>query len=290
MDLIAWVNGEFVPLEEARVSILDRGFLYGDGLFETLYGRGGKIFRLDEHLDRLSAGAESLKIPLPVSKDKLQALAIETLCRNPLGEAIIKIQLTRGAGSPGLVFPKETQASLVIQARPHQKLPAEWLEQGVAACTANQAPPVIGLLDRQVKSCNYLLNILTQNQARETGFFEALYLDADNGLTEGTISNVFVVKDGCVRTPPVGKQVLNGITRRVILEICSAQSIECREERVSLDSALAADELFITNSGIGVLPVTRINYDVLATGSPGPVTRRLAEAYLKTVDGEVGSC
>ncbi len=290
MTLIAWVNGEFVPLQKARISVMDRGFMYGDGIFETLYARGNQIFRLEGHLNRLENSALDLHIPLPCPKNEIGDLIQETLSRNDLKEAMVRIQITRGEGPPGLLFPETARPSLVIQVRSFREVPPSLYNEGVPVCTVPASAIRISLLNQQAKSCNYLSNILMRNRAREAGCFEALFLDSQNRLTEGTTTNVFIVRDNRIKTPPTGEYVLNGITRRVVFEICAEQNFEIEEKPVTLPDALDADELFLTNSGVGVLPVNTIDQQKVGNGKPGNLTEELTRSYFKIVDSELGSC
>ncbi len=290
MSLIACVNGEFIELRKAQVPILDRGFLYGDGIFETLRARHNQVFRLRPHLQRLQSSAEELGIALPCSLTEIEKLIHQTLEKNNLNESVIRLQLTRGESEPGLLPASTETPTFVIVVRPFTPVSEKFYSDGVYICTFPDSASATSLGERRLKTTNYLVNIMLKKKAEEMKCFEAVALDSKGHLTEGTVSNIMLVKENAVTTPPIGKYVLDGITRRVVQEICKREKIDFREHDLSMQAARDADELFLTNTGIGVLPVSQLNGKPVGSGKPGGVTGQLSRLFLKLFDTELGSC
>lgn len=282
--LIVYLNGQFVPLEEARVSILDRGFCYGDGLFETLRAYGGKVFKLGWHLDRLEESAKSIYLELPESKESLTAIIHETINKNNLTNAVIRLTVTRGESLPGLTLDESLRPTLVVHARPFKPAPEVWYREGIKISLLARSAPKISNVDRQIKSLNYLSPIMSLKQARDQGAVEAVLLDESGRVCDGTTSNIFIVQQGTLQTPAVNEYVLAGITRKVVLELSHELGIVCEEKDLNREDIYQADEVFITNSGLEILPVTQIDEVTVGDGHPGLQTRKLHENYLKWVD------
>ena len=281
---IVYLNGQFVPLEDARVSILDRGFCYGDGLFETLRAYGGKVFKLGWHLDRLEQSAQSIYLELPESKETLTSVIYETLNKNNLTDAVIRLTVTRGESFPGLAIDESSHPTLVVHARPFKPVPEAWYREGIKISLRPRSAPKISGVERQIKSLNYLSPIMSLKQAGDQGAVEAVLLDDSGRVCDGTTSNIFIVRQEVLLTPAVNECVLAGITRKVILEISREMGIASEEKELNQEAVYQADEVFITNSGLEVLPVTKVDDVTVGDGRPGPLTRKLHENYLKWVD------
>ncbi|MBI5426680.1 MAG: aminotransferase class IV [Nitrospinae bacterium] len=281
---VVFLNGFYVGLEEARVSVLDRGFCYGDGLFETMRSYGGTIFRLGLHFDRLWRSAGLLNLPLPLTRMELASIVETTLKFNSCPEAYVRITLTRGESAPGLLVDDNASPTLVVFVKPFDPVPDEWRRDGVAVALFPSSACRTGGLAAQVKSCNYLSQIVLRNEARKRGSAEALLLDDGGHVTEGTTSNIFLVADGVLKTPPANQYVLPGITRQVVMEIARAMDLPCFEENLTLDDLRRADEVFLTNTGIEVLPVSRIDGVAVGDGKPGYWTRLLHREFVKNVE------
>ncbi|MBI4389519.1 MAG: aminotransferase class IV [Nitrospinae bacterium] len=281
---VVFLNGFYVGLEEARVSVLDRGFCYGDGLFETMRSYRGAIFRLELHLERLRRSAGLLDLPLPLTQNELVSIVETTLKLNACPEAYVRVTLTRGESAPGLLFDDNASPTLVVFVKPFDPVPDEWRRDGVPAVLFPSSACRTGGLPAQVKSCNYLSQIVLRNEARRKGATEGLLLDADGRVTEGTTSNIFLVEDGVLKTPPANQYVLPGITRQVVMEIAGALGIPCFEENLTADDLRRADEVFLTNTGIEILPVCRIDGAAVGDGKPGYWTRLLHREFLKNVE------
>lgn len=279
-----YLNDKFVPQEEAVVSVFDHGFLYGDGVYETLRAYRGRVFQLAEHLARLERSASRIQLHLPVSLERLTDLVRESLSRNQLQEAYLRITVSRGAGEIGLDPALCKSPTLVIIAKPFQPYPESLYADGVSVIVAKTRRNLPEALPPQVKSLNFLNNILAKMEAKAAGAHEALMLNHQGELTEGTTSNMFVVQRGRVRTPAVECGILNGITRGLVLQLASELGIPSEETRLTVDDLLRADECFLTNTTQEVLPVTRVNGTMIGNGRPGEITRRLHASFRACLD------
>lgn len=288
MTAIVYLNGTFIAEQEARVSIRDRGFTYGDALFETMRTYGGRVFRLDLHLDRLARSAGQIFLSVPESRERLSALINETLLKNNLQDAVVRLTLTRGEADPGLRI-ADNPPTLLIQVRPVTSPAEASYQDGVAiGLFPNTASRLAGL-EQQIKSANYLSEILVKKMADQRGLFEGILMDDQGRICDGTVSNIFLVTDeGVLRTPAVNAYVLAGTTRQVVLESALAGNRPVEETDLYEKDVLAASEVFLTNTGIQVLPVTEVNDRKIGAGQPGPVTLTLHRAYLNLIDAHVG--
>lgn len=287
MEPIVYLNGKFVALVDARVSILDRGFCYGDALFETLRAYAGTIFRLDSHLDRLERGAKSIFLELPEPRGKLEEILYLTLEKNKCPDAVIRLTVTRGEGQPGKLWQTDYSPALSVHVRPHTAPPEEWYRNGVPISLIPDSASKIGGLAGKIKSANYLSQILARKQADDRQSAEGIMINEHGEVCDGTISNIFLVKDGEVLTPAVNGYVLAGVTRQVVLELAAKAGTPASEKTVSPEEILNADEVFLTNTGWELLPVTRIDGNTVGSGQPGPLTRALRQEFRKSVEAEI---
>ncbi len=288
MEPIVYLNGKFVPESQARVSILDRGFCYGDALFETLRVYSGKIFQLDRHLDRLESGARSIFMELPEPRARIEEILYETFNRNQGADAIIRLTVTRGEGILGKLWPADTTPTLAVHVRPYSAPPDEWYQNGVPVSLIPNSATRLGGIPEQIKSANYLSQILARKQAVEQGSVDGIMINDQGEVCDGTISNIFIVKKGELSTPAVNGFVLAGVTRRVVLNLAGKTGNACKEESISAEDVLQADELFLTNTGWEILPVTRVDGKTVGSGKPGPRTQTLRGEFRKCVDAEIG--
>ncbi len=281
-----WVycNDRFVPQEEAVVSVFDHGFLYGDGVYETLRAYRGRVFQLAEHLARLERSASRIQLHLPVSRERLSGLVREALSRNQLQEAYLRITVSRGAGEIGLDPALCKSPTLVIIAKPFQPYPESIYTEGVSVIVARTRRNLPEALPPQVKSLNFLNNILAKMEAAAAGAHEALMLNHRDELTEGTTSNVFAVQGGRLRTPSVECGLLEGITRGLVLQSASELGIPAEETRLTVADLMQAEECFLTNTTQEVLPVTRVDGRMIGDGRAGGVTRRLHASFRAGLD------
>jgi len=280
------LNGRLVSEDEARVSVFDRGFLYGDGVFESMRAVGGVVFRQDRHLDRLHQSADGIGLDLSHVLPGLQASVRELLEVNALRDARIRITVTRGAGRPGDYVEALGPPTVVITGARFEGLDEASYRNGVGAVIPRrrQVPPET--LDPAIKSTSRLGSVLARREARDRGGFEAILLDAGGHLTEGTASNFFLVAGGRLLTSPAPAGGLPGITREAVLEIARAGGIDVSEERLPAALLSDAQEAFLTNTSWEVLPVVRVDDRPIGEGVPGPVTRDLLAAYRDLVRRE----
>ncbi len=286
-SLVIYLNGRFVGLDQARVSVLDRGFLYGDGLFETLRAYQGKVYRADLHWRRFYRSAKWIELSVPLSAQDLEKTVYDLLELNDLADAYIRITLTRGESIPGLAIDPKAKPTLCIYAQEISSVPKEWYSKGVAvSLIPNSAVKMPGLRG-MIKSCNYLPNILAKKQASEKGAQEAILLNSAGNITEGTVSNIFVIRKGTLFTPPLNKYVLPGTVRQVVFEIAEREGIVCKEKPLKKTDLLSADEAFLCNSGFEIVPVHKVDGKALAKKCPGELTRFFHERYLLSVDEQI---
>ncbi len=276
MSRIISYNNRLYDENTGAICAFSRAVHYGDGVFETMRARGERVFRLKDHLGRLCCGLKILRIPLP-DVEQLTKTAVEVLKANALPEATLKIIAFRN-GPPGPTPPATHEPCVLITA---SMLDRDTLCRNAAGVSArivsirrNTTSPLCG-----IKSLNYLDNICGRMEARDQGDREALFLNQHGLVAEGATSNVFAVQDGVLRTPPLSSGALPGITRRILFEIADALSLPCNECDISPDELTAADELFLTNAGTGVIPLTMLNGEAVGTGETGPLTLRCQTAY-----------
>ena len=276
--MIIYLDGRFVPEEEARVSVFDHGLLYGDGVFEGIRAYNGKIFRLDEHLARLYDSAKAIDLAIPLTKAEMTEVIKETLRRNSLRDAYIRPIVTRGKGDLGLDPLKCAKPTVIVIAVTWGAMYGDLYEKGLRAIcvSVRRTPPES--MPPNVKSLNYLNNILAKIEANHRGVDEAIFFDTKGHVSEGSGDNIFVVKDGVIITPPTLNN-LRGITRMVVLEIAASMGITLLERDLGYFDLYTADEVFVTGTAAEVAPIREIDGRVIGNGKPGPVTRQLMAAF-----------
>jgi branched-chain amino acid aminotransferase len=273
------VSGALVPEPEARISVLDQGLLYGRGLFETLRAARSRLFRAPAHLERLRRGAETLGIFIPWSDAQLQHAMLRTLAANTQGHGMVRLTVTAGiAGSP-LGAPVEGSQSYVVTVRPREN------RLGAASAITASYPVFSADPLRRVKSLNYGLNCLAREAARARGADEALLLNERREVVEAAAANLFIFRDGALRTPPVKSGCLPGVTRAVVLEIADARGLLVLEEPFRVEDLLAAEDAFLTNSGIGVRALGEVDGRAIGSGRHA-VAEQLAGWYEEIVRSE----
>ena len=285
-EMWIYLNGEFVPKNEAKVSVFDHGFLYGDGIFEGIRCYQGNVFRLDDHLKRLYESALSIMLEIPLSYEEMKEAVLETVRKNQLQDAYIRLIVSRGEGDLGLDPRSCPQAQVIIIAGQIKLYPQELYDNGMEVVTIPTRRNVPDALNPKIKSLNYLNNILAKIEATRAGVMEALMLNTEGYVCECTGDNIFIVKNGRVITPPTYLGALDGITRRVIMDICRDQGIECAEEPFTRHDVFVADECFLTGTAAEVIPVTKLDGRKIGTGMPGPLTKQLIAEFRKRVTVE----
>jgi len=282
-----YIDGKYYPKEEAKVSVFDHGFLYGDGVFEGIRAYSGNVFRLEEHLARLYDSAKTIDLAVPITKEEMTAAIIETCKRNNLKEAYIRPIVTRGVGDLGLDPRKCPKPSVIIVAVEWGAMYGDLYEKGLKAITVSVRRNPAEALPPNVKSLNYLNNILAKIEANCKGGDEAIFFDTNGYVSEGSGDNIFVVKNGVIITPPTLNN-LRGITRMVAVEIAGSLGITVHERNMGYYDLYCADEVFVTGTAAEVAPITWIDGRTIGTGKPGPVTRQCMEQF-KTVVQEKGT-
>lgn len=274
MEEIVYLNGQFVPYEEAHTHVEDRGNLFADGVYEVIRFYAGRPFEMDAHLARLERSAEAIRLPLPWTRDELSAAAGELLERNGLKEATLYLQVTRGVARRNHLFPSQAEPTSFMIARSVQAIDPETRRRGVSCISLED----VRWKMCHVKSLALLPNVLAKQKARDAGAFEAI-LVRDGIVTEASASNVFAVSGKRLLTHPEGPFILSGITRKVVLELAERLRISVHEAPITLSELKEADEVFLTSTTIEVLPVTRIDGSPVGRGVPGPISLDLQEAF-----------
>jgi len=281
--MLVYLNGRFVAKAQAQVSVFDHGFLYGDGVYETMRAYGGKLFLLKKHLARLKHSADAISLKLPMRLDKIGDALNEALSINKLQEAYVRLHLSRGPGEIGLDPALCVAPTMVIVAKPFHDYPAAYYEQGVsvAVVTTRRNHPLA--LPPSVKGTNFLNNILAKIEAIQAGAYEGIMLNWEGYVAEGTISNIFMVRKGVLYTPHLDTGILEGVTRDLVLRLAKRKKIPVKEVMLRPKDIMSSNECFITNTTMEIMPVTTIDEKKIEKGIPGPVTAVLHQAYRKEV-------
>lgn len=283
------IDGRVVDADDARVSVFDRGFLYGDSVFEVYRTYGGVPFAEKAHLERLARSAERLMIPMPVSVDTLSAEVRATLDAAGEGSWYVRVVITRGTGPLTYDPSTATEPLRVVIVTPLSPPPVEYYERGIAVAVLSASRPTDDPRAAGAKASNYLANLLAVHEAKQKGAQEALMIGKEGQILEGASSNIFIVKDGKARTPEPQPGMLVGITRATVLEAASSEGIRVEQGEIRPDDLFAADEAFITSSIREVMPVVSAEGRQIGAGVPGPVTRRLGQAYRRLVSEATGA-
>jgi branched-chain amino acid aminotransferase len=287
MTTIVYLNGDFVPGEEAKVSLFDHGYLFGDSIFETLRSYDGTLFRLDAHLDRLLDSARYMKMTLPASRTELGDLCYQTLARSGLSEAYLRVTVSRGVSERGIDPERCPRPTLSIVAKEPPAYPAEGYVAGIPTVIVGVRKVADEALSGRVKGGNFQNHILAKLELNQHGVIEGFLLNPQGFVVEGTVSNVFLVKNGAVRTPSGACGCLEGITRNAIMEIAGRQlGVPVEAGFLTRYDLYTADECFLTNTLMEVLPVNRVDGRPIGDGRPGPVTLKLAALYKRLVGAE----
>ncbi len=279
MDPKVYINGKLYPKDEARVSVFDHGFLYGDGVFEGIRCYNGNVFKLVEHIDRLYDSAKSISLEINLTKDELKDAIIDTLNANNLKDSYIRLVVTRGVGKLGLDPFNCTESQLVIITDTIQLYSRELYEKGLDAIIVKTIRNHSKALNPTVKSMNYLNNILAKIECINAGAAEGVMLNADGYVAECTGDNIFIVRNSEIFTPPASAGILIGITRNVVIELANKAGITVREEQMTPDDLYNADECFLTGTAAEIIPVATIDGKKVANGEPGKITLNLLKDY-----------
>ncbi|MBM3213328.1 branched-chain-amino-acid transaminase [Candidatus Poribacteria bacterium] len=277
--MIIYLDGSFVSKEDAKVSVFDHGLLYGDGVFEGIRAYNGRVFRLDEHLQRLYDSAKAIMLTIPLTQGEMEGIVLDTIRRNGLRDAYVRLVVTRGVGDLGLGPEKCPRASVFCIAGKIALYPEKYYEQGLEVVTVPTRRNIAEALNPRIKSLNYLNNILAKIEGQIAGVPEAIMLNQEGYVVECTGDNIFVVRDGALLTPPSHVGALEGITRNVVLGLAAEQGMPTKQTLFTRYEVYTADECFLTGTAAELIPVVMVDRRVIGDGLPGSVTRKLTEAF-----------
>ena len=274
---IVYLNGQFVALADAKVSVLDRGFIYGDGVYEVVPVYGRRAFRMPQHLSRLQYSLGGIRLANPHSNAEWEALIGELVARQPFADQAVYLQITRGVAPRDHGFPKSAKPTLVVTSRTSRRPDPRLWQDGIAVITI----PDIRWKRCDIKSISLISNVLGKQQAREAGVFEAWQIDSEGRITEGTSTNAWIVTgDAMVVTRTADNAILNGVTRLAVLDIIAREGYRLDERPFTVEEAKAAREAFLTSTTSDVLPVVHIDGTPIGNGKPGSLSLTLRAAYL----------
>jgi len=279
MSLKIYISGKFYDKQDAKISVYDHGFLYGDGVFEGMRSYGGKVFRLPQHLERLWASAKAIWLTIPMTQEAMAQAVYDTLAINGIRDGYIRLVVTRGAGALGLDPNKCSDPQVVIIADHIQLYPRELYEKGLEIITASTIRNHSAALSPRIKSLNYLNNILAKIEGLQAGCVEALMLNAKGEVAECTGDNIFIVRKGTLMTPPIDAGILEGITRDAVIELAQAAGLPVQQIPLTRHDLFIADECFLTGTAAEIIPVVKLDSRVIGTGQPGPITRQLMQQF-----------
>jgi len=281
-DLLVYIDGKYYPKDDAKISVFDHGFLYGDGVFEGIRAYNGIVFKLKEHIDRLYASAHAIMLDIPLTREEMINAVLETLRRNNLRDAYIRLIVTRGVGDLGLDPRKCSKPSVIIITVPALRLyEEERRREGISMIVSWTRRDSVDATSHEIKSLNYLNSILAKIEANNAGADEALILDTHGYICEATGENIFIAKDGKLYTPPRSSGALPGITAGVVKRIAAKLGYEVIERNLTVTELYDADEAFLTGTGAEIVPIREVNKRRIGEGRMGPITGKIWEEFKK---------
>ncbi len=288
-EMLVYIDGDYFPKSEAKLSVFDHGFLYGDGVFEGIRAYNGIVFKLKEHVARLYQSAHVMTLQIPLTKDQMVNAVVETLRKNKLKDAYIRLIVSRGTGDLGLDPRKCPEPTVVIIAGAIVLHGTEAKEKGITALVSWVRRHPVDSTSHEIKSLNYLNSIMAKIEANNSGMDEAICLDKNGFVSEGVGENIFIVKNGRILTPPTCSGALPGITAQVVTKLAAKLGLEVTESNVTPYQLFNADEAFFTGTAAEIVPIREVNRRRIGNGAPGPTTRKLMEEFQKVVaDPEEG--
>jgi branched-chain amino acid aminotransferase len=279
IGMIIYIDGKYCSERDAKISVLDHGLLYGDGIFEGIRAYHSRVFRLKEHIDRLYCSAKAILLTIPMSPDEMMRAVVATCRRNKIRDGYIRLVVTRGVGTLGLNPNRCKNPTVIVIAGKIQLYPAELYQRGMEIVTVPTVRNLHSALNPAIKSLNYLNNILAKIEANQAGCEEAVLLNAEGYVSECTGDNIFILKEGHLMTPPLSAGALYGITRRVVMDIAAESGLKVSEPNLTRYDLFNADECFLTGTGAELVPVVKIDGRVIGNGKPGPITAKLMAQY-----------
>ncbi len=286
MSSKVYISGKLLDKEQAVVSVFDHGLLYGDGVFEGIRVYGGEVFLLDEHIQRLYESATAIRLEIPMSPSAMTEAVEETVAANRIGDGYVRLVVTRGAGTLGLDIRRTSDPQVIIIADTITLYPPELYENGLELVTASTIRNHPAALSSRIKSLNYLNNILAKIEGTDQGKVEALMLNHKGEVAECTGDNIFIVKDGVLKTPPPDAGILEGITRNAVIKLAVKNGTPVQQISLLRHDVYVADECFLTGTAAEVIPVVSVDGRIIGDGKPGQVTRRLLELFQKLTRGK----
>jgi len=276
MTRLVYLNGDYVPADEAKISIFDRAVNFGDAIYEVAGVLDGKLIDFDHHMQRYASSLEKLDIPQPLNRDQVLAAFRKLVELNQIDEGLIYMQVTRGVAERDYVWPADLKPTVFMFTQHKSAQENEMATTGISLASVWD----IRWARRDIKTVNLLAQVLAKKQAHDAGADEALMIDAEGHVTEGGSTSFFMVKDDLILTRPLSNDILPGITRKAVVALCNTHGLRLVESKFSLDDALAASEAFISASSVYLLPVTTIDDQPVGDGNPGPVFKHLRQIYL----------
>jgi len=283
MGLKVYLNGKFVPEEEARVSVFDHGFLYGDGVFEGIRVYYNSVFRLQAHIDRLYDSAKAINLEIPITKEEMAEVVLETCRQNGLRDGYVRLVVSRGAGDLGLDPRKCPEPTIVCIAASIVLYPEELYKKGLSVITVPTRRNSPEGINPRIKSLNYLNNIMAKIEANIAGVPEAIMLNQEGFVAECTGDNVFLIKDGILKTPAIHLGILEGVTRNEVIKLAEKRGIPVQETTFTRYDLFVADEVFLTGTAAELVPVVEIDGRVIGNGKPGPIFNQLLNDFRELV-------
>ncbi len=279
--LMVWMGEEIVPVEQAAVSVFDHALLYGDGVFEGIRIYCGKIFKEQEHIQRVYESAKAIRLEIPISAERLSQAMYETMRANEVtGDGYIRLVITRGVGALGISIRRTANPTVIIIVDKISLYPLEVYERGLHCIISSYARNHPNALNPRIKSLNYLNNVLAKAEAHAAGADEAIMLGLDGHVCECTGDNIFIVRNGELLTPGTWEGILEGVTRGVVMELARRRGMTVRETSLVRHDLLIAEEVFVTGTAAEIVPITEISKVPIGDGKPGPITRRLMEDFV----------
>ncbi len=282
-EIQVYVDGAYYPKSQAKVSVFDHGLLYGDGIFEGIRAYDGSVFKLKEHIDRLYRSAHMIMLEIPISKEEMIDVVVETLRRNSLKDSYIRLVITRGTGDLGLNPKKCPKPTIICIADTISLHKTGAKDEGVTALISWVKRDPVDATSHEIKSLNYLNSILAKIEANINGVDEAICLDKNGFVCEGVAENIFIVRNGKIFTPPSYTGALPGITADTVIELAKSLGLEIRDKIITPYELFNADEVFFTGTAAEIVPVSEINKRKIDTGKPGPITKKLMTEFGKIV-------
>jgi len=282
-ELLVYIDGNHYPKSQAKISVYDHGLLYGDGVFEGIRAYNGIVFKLKEHIDRLYRSAHTIMLQIPVQKEGMISIVLETLRKNNLRDAYIRLLVTRGVGDLGLNPRKCSKPTIIVITDAIALHKSDAKEKGVTAMLSWVKRDPVDATTHEIKSLNYLNSILAKIEANINDVDEAICLDKNGFVCEGVAENIFIVKNGNIFTPPSYTGALPGITAETVMKLARKMGYEVTEKNITPYELFNADEVFFTGTAAEIVPVREINKRQIGNGKPGPITRKLIEEFSKLV-------